>query len=122
LWAVPACVAEASRDKGCLCQALALRPGFSSGSPIWRPLTLYFSTVVAEPAAQRVQLIARSAQYRVNLCNGTAATECNTDDLNNAIKQADALAKSLASAPPVPTPNHEKVNAFSVPALGEEWG
>jgi hypothetical protein len=84
-------------------------------------LSLYFSTVVAELAAQRVQLIARSGQYRVNLCNGTAATEYRTDDLNNAIKQADALTKSLAPAP-VPTPNDEKVNAFSVPALGEEWG
>jgi hypothetical protein len=85
-------------------------------------LNLYFSTVVAELAAQLVQLIARSGQYRVNLCNGTAATEYKTDDLNNAINQADELAKSLASAPAVPTPNDEKVNAFSVPALGEEWG
>jgi len=52
-------------------------------------LNLYFSTVAAELAAQRVQLIARSGQYRVNLCNDTAATEYRTDDLNDAIKQAD---------------------------------
>jgi len=51
-------------------------------------LNLYFSTVAAELAAQRVQLIARSGQYRVNLCNDTAATEYRTDDLNDAIKQA----------------------------------
>jgi hypothetical protein len=85
-------------------------------------LNLYFSTVAPSLPPNACSSLLDPVQYRVNLCNDTAAAEYRTDDLNDAIKQADALAKSVASTPGVPTPNDEKVNAFSVPALGEEWG
>jgi hypothetical protein len=65
------------------------------------PPTL-FANVVAELAAQGVQLSARPGEYVVNVRDGTPATAYITDDLNDAIEHGRAWARSLARANPEP--------------------